>query len=67
MSLYSDMSQDDLTVLKNWLLTRIEATASMSALLKKSEGADRIKQLQEQLLDVEAEIALKDGDYATRS
>ncbi len=60
VSLYSDMSQDDLTVLKNWLLTRIEATASMSALLKKSEGADRIKQLQEQLLEVEAEIALKE-------
>jgi hypothetical protein len=54
------MSQDDLSVLKNWLLARIEATASMSALLKKSEGADRIKQLQEQLLEVEAEIALKE-------
>ncbi len=60
VSLYSDMSLDDLTVLKNWLLTRIEATASMSALLKKSEGADRIKELQEQLLEVEAEIALKE-------
>lgn len=55
MGLYTDMSLDDLATLKNWLLTKIEAAASE----EKTNGAVRVKQLQEQLRDVEAEIALK--------
>lgn len=56
MGLYTDMSLDDLTVLKNWLLTRIEATSAE----EKTNAAARVKQLQEQLREVEAEIALKE-------
>jgi hypothetical protein len=49
------MSLDDLTVLKNWLQTRIETVAP-----EDTNGAARIKQFQEQLREVEAEIALKE-------
>jgi len=56
VGLYTDMSLDDLSVLKNWLLTRIEAVKSE----EKTNGAARVKQLEEQLRDVEAEIALKE-------
>ncbi len=57
MGLYTDMSLEDLSVLKNWLLTRIDATAAE----KKINGAAIIKQFQEQLRAVEAEIALKES------
>jgi hypothetical protein len=50
------MSLEDLSVLKNWLLARIEATGAE----EKTNGAARVKQLQEQLREVEAEIALKE-------
>jgi hypothetical protein len=50
------MSLEDLSVLKNWLLTRIETVGAE----EKVNGAARVKQLQEQLRDVEAEIALKE-------
>ncbi len=56
MGLYTDMSLEDLSVLKNWLLARIEATGAE----EKTNGAARVKQLQEQLREVEAEIALKE-------
>ncbi len=55
MSLYSDMTLDDLSVLKTWLMNRIETVGAE----EKTNGAARVKQLQEQLRDVEAEIALK--------
>jgi hypothetical protein len=50
------MSLDDLSVLKNWLLTRIEAVKAE----EKTNGAARVKQLEEQLRDVEAEISSKE-------
>jgi hypothetical protein len=50
------MSLEDLSALKNWLLGRIEATAAE----KRVNGAAIIKQFQEQLRAVEAEIALKE-------
>ncbi len=56
MGLYTEMSLEDLSVLKNWLLTRIETVGAE----EKVNGAARVKQLQEQLRDVEAEIALKE-------
>ncbi len=56
MGLYTDMSLDDLSVLKNWLLTRIEAVKAE----EKTNGAARVKQLEEQLRDVEAEISSKE-------
>jgi len=55
VSLYSDMSLDDLDTLKTWLGNRI-ATVEAE---EKENGADRVKQMQEQLREVEAEIATK--------
>ncbi len=56
MGLYTDMSLDDLAALKKWLLGRIEtATAE-----KKVNTAAIVKQLQEQLREVEAGIASKE-------
>ncbi len=56
MGLYTDMTLDDLSTLKNWLLNRIEAVNAE----EKTNGAARVKQLQDQLREVEAEIALKE-------
>ncbi len=56
VSLYSDMSLEDLSTLKNWLLARIEAVDAE----EKTNGAARIKQLRDQLIEVEAEIASKE-------
>jgi hypothetical protein len=53
------MSLEDLSVLKNWLLSRIETVGAE----EKTNGAARIKQLQEQLQVVEAEIALKEKHH----
>jgi hypothetical protein len=50
------MSLDELSLLKNWLLARIEEVGAE----EKTNGAARIKQLEEQLREVEAEIALKE-------
>jgi hypothetical protein len=50
------MTLDDLSTLKNWLLNRIEAVNAE----EKTNGAARVKQLQDQLREVEAEIALKE-------
>ncbi len=55
MGLYTDMSLEDLTILKNWLQTRIESVSP-----EETNGAARIKQFQEQMREVEAEIALKE-------
>jgi len=56
VSLYSDMSLDDLSTLKTWLMNRIETVNEE----EKEKGADRVTQLREQLKEVEAEIALKE-------
>jgi len=56
MSLYSDMSLDDLGTLKTWLMNRI-ATVEAE---EKVNGAVRVKELQQQLREVEAEIATKE-------
>jgi len=50
------MTLEELSLLKNWLLARIEAAGAE----EKTNGAARIKQLEEQLREVEAEIALKE-------
>jgi len=55
VGLYTDMTLDDLSVLKTWLLNRIEVVEAE----EKINGAARVKQLQQQLREVEAEMALK--------
>jgi len=50
------MTLEELSLLKNWLLARIEAVGTE----EKTNGAARIKQLEEQLREVESEIALKE-------
>jgi len=55
VGLYSDMSLNDLTTLKNWLLTKIEEVGAEARVNVNA----RVKQFKDQLAQVEAEIAAK--------